>query len=404
MASSTVLTAGAAVADITPPLQAGLLTSSVEGRWAPFESVRLPLQARALVLGEGAGRIALVTLDLLALHDTAVGGWEAFKRALSDTIPPERIILTCTHTHTAPESMGLTDLYKTEPFLAWLEQLKSGIAKAVREAAGRTSPCTVHYGATELPGYSLQRRISTPEGIIMSDSVQPIAPELMEREPVDRRVRALWLRNSDGEAVATIVHAVCHPVHEMCLPQVSPDFPGELCAALDDTPGYGLILFLNGAAGDINPTTVSCGADTAREHGRAMAGAVREAAPHRKASGASSFTYARREVELPMRSLTGKPIRKTCTARLSAVRIGDLALVFLPAEPFVETGLAIERASPFANTIVTGYAENSVGYMPPEQAMKEGGYEAGPGKWSFLQPGAEAMIRETAAVILKALA
>lgn len=399
----TALTAGIAMADITPPLEAGLLTSSVNGAWAPFESVRMPLKARVVVLGEGAGRLALVALDLLALHDTAVGGWDAFKRSLSDTIPPERIILTCTHTHTAPESVALTDLYKTAPFLAWLEQLKNGIAAAIREAAARTAPCTLHYGTAVLEGYSLQRRIPTAAGIIMSDSMQPISPELMAREPVDRRVRALWLRAADGAAIATIVHAVCHPVHEMCLPQVSPDFPGELCAALDATPGFGMCLYLNGAAGDINPATVSCGAETARQHGQALAAAVKETAPRAETVEASSFTYAHREVQLPMRSLTGTSIRETCTARISSIRLGRLAVVFLPAEPFVETGLEIERTSPFNYTLVVGYAENSVGYMPPEQAFRDGGYEAGPGKWSFLQAGADMIVREAAGEVLDRL-
>ena len=44
------LQAGASVTDITPPLEVGLLTSSVNGTYAPFESVRLPLKARVLVL------------------------------------------------------------------------------------------------------------------------------------------------------------------------------------------------------------------------------------------------------------------------------------------------------------------------------------------------------------------
>src|ERR1051325_298561 len=99
--------------------------------------------------------------------------------------------------------------------------------------------------------------IPAKSGIVMSDSLQPIAPELFLRKPIDRRVRTLQFNGLDGSSIATMVHAVCHPVHEMCLPQISWDFPGEMCRALETKPDRGIALFLNGAAGDVNPPTVS---------------------------------------------------------------------------------------------------------------------------------------------------
>ena len=58
------LKAGAAVGDITPPLSVGLLTSSTRGEWAPFQSERTPLKARALVLERGGQWFAFESLDL----------------------------------------------------------------------------------------------------------------------------------------------------------------------------------------------------------------------------------------------------------------------------------------------------------------------------------------------------
>ncbi len=65
------LLAGTSVTDITPPLEVGLLTSSVHGLYEPFQSVRLPLKARVLVLGTEQDLVAVVSLDLLALNDYA---------------------------------------------------------------------------------------------------------------------------------------------------------------------------------------------------------------------------------------------------------------------------------------------------------------------------------------------
>src|SRR5437868_4670340 len=111
------LAAAAVVVDITPPLEVGLLTSSVKESWAPFQSVRSPLKARVLFLEFGRERVALLSLDLLGLTSAAVGGWTRFKRALSRaaSLAPNRVVITCTHTHNGPESVAITNLYRTKP-------------------------------------------------------------------------------------------------------------------------------------------------------------------------------------------------------------------------------------------------------------------------------------------------
>lgn len=398
------LAAGAAVEDITPPLNVGLLMSSVEGRWAPFKSVRTPLKARALVIQSGAQRVALVALDLLLLDGPGVGGWAQFKRAVAAGIPrairPDHIIVTCTHTHTAPDSSRTTNLYRTRPFRLWMKQVRQKISAAIGRAAAHTQPCTLELASTELRGYSLQRRVPLEGRIVMSDSLQPIAPALFKRGPVDRRVHTVWFRTQNGAAVATLVLASCHPVNEMCLPHVSADFPGELCAALAERPENGVPVFFNGASGDINPPTVSEGAQAARRHGRALAEAVMGARGRVRRLEVAQAVFCSRTVPMPLRTLSGRPSRRTVPARLSALGLGPLALVLMPGELFTDIALAIEKASPFQSTLVLGYAESSIGYVPTDQAFAEGGYEIGPGKWSLLQPGAEPLLRRQAAKLL----
>ncbi|WP_343303502.1 hypothetical protein AAHN97_18250 [Chitinophaga niabensis] len=395
------LQAGTAQVDITPPLEVGLLTSSVKGLYEPFQSVRLPLKARILVLKSGKDILALVSLDLLALNDTAVGGWYSFKKALSDIIPPEKIIITCTHTHNAPESVALSDLYLDTAYRKWLSRIQDGIKNAILQAAIATKPCSVAVASSRLEGYSMQRRIPTPEGIIMSDSIQPIAPELLNREPVDRRVRSVIFQDATGNVIATLVHAICHPVHEMCMPHISAEFPGEMCLALETNAENGMPLFLNGAAGDINPPTVSEGPASAQRHGHALAELVQEQG--RLFIGSSGFRSLYQEIKMPVRDEVKLANDKDALARLNVISIGPLAIVFIPGEPFVETALAIEKDSPFKHTIVAAYAENTIGYIPTLQASLEGGYEAGPGKWSFLEKGTDALITKEALRLLKEL-
>ncbi|SIO54800.1 hypothetical protein [Chitinophaga niabensis] len=395
------LQAGTAQVDITPPLEVGLLTSSVKGLYEPFQSVRLPLKARILVLKSGEDILALVSLDLLALNDTAVGGWHNFKKALSDIIPIEKIIITCTHTHNAPESVALSDLYLDAAYRKWLSRIQDGIKNAILQAAIATKPCSVAMASSKLEGYSMQRRIPTPEGIIMSDSIQPVAPALLNREPVDRRVRSVIFQDATGHVIATLVHAICHPVHEMCMPHISAEFPGEMCLALEANGENGMPIFLNGAAGDINPPTVSEGPAFAQRHGNALAELVQEQG--RLFVESSGFRSVHEEIKMPVRNEVKLANDRDALARLNVISIGPLAIVFIPGEPFVETALAIEKESPFKHTIVAAYAENTIGYIPTLQASREGGYEAGPGKWSFLEKGTDALITKEALRLLKEL-
>lgn len=394
------LLAGTSVTDITPPLEVGLLTSSVHGLYEPFQSVRLPLKARVLVLGTVKDLLAVVSLDLLALNDTAAGGWQQFKNGLSDIIPPDKIIITCTHTHNGPESVALSGLYLTPVYKQWLAGVQQQIKRAILQAATAARPCSAAVAVATLEGYSMQRRIPTPEGVMMSDAMQPITPELLNRQPVDRRVHKVTFNGVDGNTIATLVHAVCHPVHEMCMPHISAEFPGEMCLALEASGKHGMPLFLNGAAGDINPPTVSGGPAFAQQHGKALAAL---AARQRGAACTGAFRYIHSEIQLPVRPEAGVIRAADALARFNAIAIGPLALVFIPGEPFTETAFAIERDSPFEHTIVTAYAENTIGYVPTQKAFEEGGYETGPGKWSYLGTEAETLIIKEAQRLLKAL-
>ena len=61
---------------------------------------------------------------------------------------------------------------------------------------------------------------------------------------------------------------------------------------------------------------------------------------------------------------------------VQVITLGDqLAWVSLPGEVFVELGLAIKQASPYAQTMIVELANGSVGYIPNRAAYAEGNYE-----------------------------
>jgi hypothetical protein len=61
---------------------------------------------------------------------------------------------------------------------------------------------------------------------------------------------------------------------------------------------------------------------------------------------------------------------------IQVLRIGDLAIVGLPGEPFVEGQLAIKVDSPAAFIQVTHMASHYVGYLPTREACSRDGHES----------------------------
>jgi hypothetical protein len=57
------------------------------------------------------------------------------------------------------------------------------------------------------------------------------------------------------------------------------------------------------------------------------------------------------------------------------IRIGPVALVGTPIEPFIELGMAVVRESPFQMTMVSGYTNGYRNYLPTLAEYARGGYE-----------------------------
>ena len=393
--------------EITPPLEVGILMSSGRRQWAPFEGVRSPLHARALVIQQGATRVGIVSLDLLGLAGEAVGGFESFKRRIADRgrhgLVPDQIVLNSTHTHSGPESISLSDLQQTEPFQRWIDLLATRIAESLSDAAGSLRPCRLRAGAIASKGLAVNRRILTARGVTSVRGVRPTDTVLGPEGPIDDHVRILAFEGESASPRALLVEATSHPVYEMCIKQVSPDYPGEMTRSLEDRhPGTGA-LFFQGAAGNINPPHVSTGADDARQHGRELADLVDRALPGLTPVAGQELALRWQTIALPARALDGQPQSEPLAVRIGALRLGQAAMVFLPGEPFVEIALRIIKASPWAWTAIAGYSEEYVGYIPTDRAFSNRGYETGPGRWSHLAPGSESVICDEAIKLLRQL-
>ncbi|MEW5977346.1 MAG: neutral/alkaline non-lysosomal ceramidase N-terminal domain-containing protein [Acidobacteriota bacterium] len=60
---------------------------------------------------------------------------------------------------------------------------------------------------------------------------------------------------------------------------------------------------------------------------------------------------------------------------LLGIRLGSVALVSVPGEPFIQINQQIVEQSPFEQTLFSGYSNGGFGYLPVRRAYAVGGYE-----------------------------
>src|SRR3569833_1415081 len=139
-----VVTAGAAVVDITPP--PGLMMCGYAARTEPALGAHDALTARALVVGD----TALVVADVLGFHE------DSCARIRERSGFGDRLVVVATHTHGGPLPMPGRGGGDADP--GFLRRLEDGCVAAGRLAAGRRQPARQLAGNAANPGIAFYRR------------------------------------------------------------------------------------------------------------------------------------------------------------------------------------------------------------------------------------------------------
>lgn len=434
-----MLQAGASTVTITPPLgtpMAGFF------RYREAETVADDLTARTLVLDDGTTRLALVVCDLISLKAEIV---TAARNRITERhgIPAECIMIACTHTHTGPvtsESRGV------QPDRAYMEWLTTRIADGVGVACSRLVPARIAYGAADVEGVCFNRRFRMRDGTVVfnpgagnPDIIEPVGP-------TDPQVTALLVEDEAGHPIALWACLSTHYVGTDQEQAISADYYGDFAHVVERCLGDQCVgMLANGTSGnvntiDIHQTVRLKGTAQARLVGAAVAAAAIQGVMMRRRHDegtleAETFplTIARwqitpedialaeailaqpDEVEpepaagfsyVVGQPIPGPQVRSYASAvfqlaqmpsegetELQVMRIGDLALVALPGEIFVEFGLALKAQAPFDQVAVVGLANDHIGYVPTEEAFRQGGYETWRTGTSWSAPGTgEAMM------------
>ena len=357
-----MLLAGSAKADITPSRPCHL--SGYAARIQPSLGVHDPVHVRAVALSDGTRTAAVVSCDLLGFE---VGFSDTLRERVTAETPADYCLLACTHTHGGPAPMPLIECGDVD--LEWLRGVEGQIVQSVNTACEALAPCAAlcAYGGADV---AMNRRAPIGGRTVLLSTVDE-RPEEVPPGPVDRTLAVVSLRRPDGLGTATLVNYACHAVclgHDNRL--ITADYPGVLVEVLGGEESLGMPVFLQGACGNINPAVTHRGFDSAQAVGIELAEQAKRAMANPIASGDGPVRFTERRLDLPLLG-----VDETVSAPVCALACGGFAMVGLPGEVFVELGMQIRSRSPFPVTLVVGYANGDIGYVPTRSAYPEGGYE-----------------------------
>ncbi len=109
-------------------------------------------------------------------------------------------------------------------------------------------------------------------------------------------------------------------------------------------------------------------------------------------AAATEATYMARRADIQLRMADDFGGKASAGIRTHFITFGDVALIGCNIEPFCEIGLAIKRQSPFPLTMMCGYTNGRMAYLPTAEEWAKGGYEVD--NSPFGQDAAEALIAE----------
>lgn len=419
--------AAAATSNITPPLGKDII-----GGFRPFASkhVHDELHARCLVLDDGNHRLALVVCDLLGIHRGVSD--EARKLIRENTgIPPERVLISATHTHSASSALGQDRFKHEQPLDEYQQFVARRIADAAACAINRLRPAEIGFGTAEAPEHVFNRRWHmkpgtvplNPFGEVDQVKMNPPAgsPNLVEPAgPTDPTISFLAVRGMDGKPISVFATYSLHYVGGVGEGHISADYFGMFCSHLGqlmqaehlDPPFVALLA--NGTSGDIN--NINFRQPRPRQEPYAQMRLVAEDVASKVHQALARIEYKKhvtldaRYRELPLawrrptpeqaawaeatlekgpaaagktdlsfiyaeRTMRMAEYPETAKVPLQVLRIGDVCLATMPCEVFCEIGLEFKSRSPLPRAFMVSLNHGYFGYLPTPRQHRLGGYE-----------------------------
>ena len=375
----------------------------------------LGLRCRGIVLFGGDKPIVLCAVDWIGIGN---GAHDAFREVLAKAAGTDRshVALHTLHQHDAPRcdftaeqllhQIGATDLGAHDGSFA--RELLKRLDVAVRDSVKQARPVT-HYafGAAEVQGVASNRRLLGDDGKVRATRYTTTRDPKLRAEPdgvIDPSLDSIAFYH-DNQLITVLSYYACHPQSYYRTGVPSPDFPGiARFIRGQDVPNV-LHVHFNGAGGNIGAGKYNDGNKANRMIlARRVADGMKRAFENsvRQPLKPSDIKWGVAPVALPL----GKHLdRKTLEANLknwdskdywgspeqlawvlrceeghkielSCLSVGDVRILHMPGELFVEYQLAAKAMRPDLNVTMAAYGDYGPGYIGTEISYSQGGYES----------------------------
>jgi neutral ceramidase len=419
------IVAGFSKVEITPPLKEMEVCGL--GYWYQrsvlFTGIRDPIYVRAAAIGEGQHTQLLLSVE--AIYDSYGFIEDSVARIEAELgVPSENILITCTHTHSAPMIGNNNTLRGAEygPFVA------GRMTRAARLAQENRKPCSAFLSSTRVDGVLRNRRPLLKNGQVAELHAAIDPHQIADPGVVNDILTMLKFRNSEGALVGGLCHLGIHGVSIQCSELISSDCMGNAVQMLEDACEAGAVfLHLNAPCGDIDPLamgnpaalgemstrlfaalqaakysdevgvtlrpqrSILAGFTARRRDTRSVAelrSAIESLSPTegkdgemRHHSGAGYELFVLREEEAVSK------LPSTLEVGYQIMRMGDVLWAGIGGEVFTETGLQLAARVRSVCVLPVGITGKSIGYLPPADAFAQGGYEVSCARWCTIAPG-----------------
>lgn len=395
---------GLAKLDITPDYPVRL--SGYGNRRAESEGVAQHLWAKAIAIGgnEGDGPAVWIMYENCGLTP-AIREHVATKLREKGAVKSDRIVISVTHSHTAPCLTGWAPfIFGTDMPAAhqqhidqYTRELSDKLADVALAALANRQPSKLSWGSGRV-GFAANRRV-LKDGKWTGFGVQTDGP-------VDHSLPILAVHNEAGKLVGCVANYACH-----CTTlggnfnKIAGDWAGYAQSAIEsDHPGC-VALITIGCGADANPEPRRDDLALCESHGRALADEVKRLLTSKLQSLTVSPSCKLGHIELPFerpktqdewteltkasgatgyhaaqflaRLKAGEQLPRSISYPIATWTFGDdLAMVFLGGEVVVDYAIRMRTEYDSARLWITAYSNDVPCYIPSRRILREGGYEA----------------------------
>lgn len=435
--------AGAAVIDITPVKLPVFVNGGMTSRY--LDKIRTRVNARAVVLSDGQTQVAIVVADSCMMSREVLDAAKTMAAAKSG-IPTNRLLISATHTHTAPASMGCLG---TDADPSYMPYLKDKLVEVILAAQSALEPARIGFGKADAAEFTALRQwIRRPDRLAEDPFGNLTVRANMhagknwdeavgESGPEDPDLSLISIQTRAGEPLAVLANFSMHYFGDK---DISSDYFGLFSDGLKqriDPNGKMVGMMSHGCSGDVYRVdytvpekdrpkpTIEEYTDGLLEIAMKAYGSIeyRANADIAMAEQRMVLNYRvpdKQRLEWAQRIVTemGDRLAKTPTevyAReqillherqkteivVQGLRIGDIGIATTPNETYAITGLKIKAASPLPKNMVIELANGGDGYIPPPEMHAWGGYNTWAARSAGLEVMAEPKITQAAISLLE---